>query len=82
MTEMAEKLRTEQKGFKVWRNPPSAKEPIAYLGEFYPPKGRGFLTGSDLRQLGLGPGRYTVLAPPNAPRSGLFSKWQAVVIPQ
>jgi hypothetical protein len=79
---MTEKLRTEQKGFKVWKNPQKARDPIVYLGEFYPPKGQAFLTGSDLRQLGLGPGRYTVLAPLNAPHSGLLSKWHAVVIPK
>jgi hypothetical protein len=76
------RLAVEQNGFKVWRNPEGGKEPIVYLGEFYPPKGQAFLTGRDIRQLGLGPGRYTVLAPPNAPHSGLFSKWQAVVIPE
>jgi hypothetical protein len=79
---MAEELRTEQRGFKVWRNPPGPEEPIRYLGEFFPPEGQPFLTGGDLRELGFGPGRYTVLAPSDAPRSNFFSKWQAVVIPE
>ncbi len=79
---MAEELRTEQRGFKVWRNPLGPKEPIRYLGEFFPPEGQPFLTGPNLRELGFEPGHYTVLAPPDAPRSGLFSKWQTVVIPE
>lgn len=82
MTEMTEKLRAEQKGFKVWKNPQGHKEPIRFMGEFYPPHRQSFLTGGDLRDLGLEPGRYTVLAPPNSPHSHLLSKWQTVVIPE
>jgi hypothetical protein len=78
---MAEKLKTEQKGFNVWKNPGSSNEPIRFMGEVYPPNDQGFLTGSDLRELGLGPGRYSVLAPPEAPHSNFFQKWQSVVIP-
>jgi hypothetical protein len=77
---MAEKLRSEEKGYKVWKNPRGVKEPILFMGEFYPPDGQLFLTGGDLRQLGFEPGRYTILAPPNAPHSNLFSKWQTAVV--
>jgi hypothetical protein len=79
---MAEKLKTEQKGFKVWKNPGSPNEPIRFIGEVYPPNDQAFLTGSDLRELGLGPGRYSVLAPLGALHSNLFQKWQTVVIPE
>jgi hypothetical protein len=79
---MAEKLRTEQKGFKVWKNPQDPRQPVHFVGEFYPPAGHFFLTGSDLRQLGCGAGRYTVLAPANVLRSDFLSKWQTVVIPE
>jgi hypothetical protein len=79
---MADELRTEQRGFKVWKNPTVPAEPVRFLGEFLPPEGQPFLIGADLRELGLGPGRYTVLAPPKAPHSDFFSKWQTVVIPE
>lgn len=79
---MAEELRTEQKGFKVWKTPQVMREPLVYLGEFYPPEGQSSLTAKDLRQLGLGPGRYTLLAPPNAAKLGQLTKWQSVVTPE
>lgn len=78
---MTEPLRTEQLGFKVWRNPDGPKEPIKYLGEFHPPEGQGYLSGRDLAVLGLPPGRYTILAAPTVPHGDLFSKWQTVVLP-
>jgi hypothetical protein len=81
ITEMAETMRTEQQGFKVWRNPQAPSEPVRYMGEFYPSEGRPFLTGSDLLELGFERGQYTVLAPPGSPHLRLFSKWQTVVIP-
>lgn len=77
---MTEPLRTEQLGFKVWRNPDELKEPIKYIGEFHPPAGQGYLSGQDLAVLGLAPGRYTILAPVTATYAGLFSKWQTVVV--
>lgn len=78
---MTEPLRTEQLGFKVWRNPDGPKEPIKYMGEFHPPAGQGYLSGQDLAVLALPPGRYTILAPVAATCGGLFSKWQTVVLP-
>lgn len=80
MTEATEKLRTEQKGFKVWKNPEGRSEPPLYLGEVYPREGFPCLTSADLEALGFGPGRYTLLAPENAIHSGLLSKWQSVEI--
>ena len=77
---MAEELRTVQKGYKIWKNPASREDSIHYMGEVSPPNGQPFLTGSDLRALGYVPGRYTVLAPPDALHSGLFSKWQTVEV--
>ena len=77
---MAEELKTKQRGFKVWRNPTEPGESIRFLGEFFPPDGQFFMTGTDLGKLGIGPGRYTVLAPPNAPHFNFFSKWRTVVV--
>jgi hypothetical protein len=77
---MAEELRTVQKGYKIWKNPAGREDSIRYMGEVYPPKSQPFLTGGDLRALGFAPGRYTVMAPPDAPHPGLFAKWQSVEV--
>jgi hypothetical protein len=79
MTEELSKLR---KGWKVWKNPKGPGEPVEYLGEFYPPESRFCLTGGHLRELGFGPGEYTVLAPEGFSRSDLFVRWQKVCIPE
>jgi hypothetical protein len=79
---MAEELRTEQRGFKVWKNPAGRGDSIRYMGEIYPPKGQSFLTACDLLALGFAGGRYTVLAPPGVSHSGLFAKWQSIEIPE
>jgi hypothetical protein len=77
---MAEELRTVQKGYKIWKNPVGREDSIHYLGEVHPPNGQPFLTSTDLKALGFAPGRYTVMAPPDAPHSGLFAKWQSVEV--
>ena len=76
-----EELRTEQKGYKIWKNPRGSEDSIQYMGEIYPPEGRFFLTATDLLDLGFALGRYTVLAPPNAPHSDLFARWQSIEVP-
>jgi len=78
---MGEELRDLRKGWKIWKNPASVQDGPVYLGEFYPPEGRFYFTGRDLRELGLGPGNYTVLAPEAFHNSDLFSRWQKVSIP-
>lgn len=79
---MNEELGPKKLGYKVWRNPGKVGELVKYMGEFYPPEGHDRILGCDLRQLGFGPGEYTVLAPPDRPFAGLFSKWRKVVIPK
>jgi hypothetical protein len=79
---MAEQLRTEQKGFKVWKNPDGRREPIRYMGEYPPPTGQSTFTVRDLRELGFESGSYTLLAPPHTLRFKRFLKWQTVVIPK
>ncbi len=78
---MAEKLKAEQTGFKVWRNPDSRTPEVRYLGEVLPPARRTFLTAGDLMDLGFGPGEYTLLVPESAPYAKLVSKWQTLVVP-
>jgi hypothetical protein len=79
MTEELSKLR---KGWKVWKNPKAPEEPVVYLGELYPPESQFCLTGCHLKELGFGPGEYTVLAPEGFKCSGLFARWQRVSIPE
>jgi hypothetical protein len=79
---MSEELRKLRKGWKMWKNPNATGESVVYLGEFYPPEGRFCFTGRDLRELGFGPGEYTVLAPDGFLRSDLFGRWQRVSITQ
>ncbi len=65
---------------KIWRNPASADEPVAYLGDYYPPSGRPFFVAGDLVELGFGPGAYTILAPGRQRFSKLTSKWQTIEV--
>lgn len=78
---MSDEPGPKRQGYKVWRNPTQPGEPVKYMGEFFPPAGQCHILGCDLKQLGFGPGEYTVLAPPGRPYAGLFSKWRKVVIP-
>jgi hypothetical protein len=78
---MAEELRKEQKGYKIWKHPVRGEQFISYQGEFYPPAGQFFFFPRDLQDLGLGPGRYSILAPETGPYRKLFKRWQAVVVP-
>jgi hypothetical protein len=66
--------------YKIWKNPSRSGEPVSFLGEYRPPDGRFFFTARDLRELGFGPGNYTVLAPANSQHPKLFSKWQKVTV--
>jgi hypothetical protein len=77
---MADELRKEQKGFKVWMNPVEPGGVIRYLGEFYPPTGQFFFFPKDLSALGLGSGRYSILAPETGPYRKLLKRWQSVVV--
>jgi hypothetical protein len=76
---MTEKVELSLGAFKIWRNPTSREEPIEYMGDFYPPDGRGFFTSDDLHELGFAPGCYTVLVPESA-RGEALSKWQKVSV--
>lgn len=77
---MPEKLRTKRNGFPVWRNPQRLTESVHYLGEFLPPAGCDVLTSNDFRDLGFGPGSYTVGASPDEPCSGRLEKWITVLV--
>jgi hypothetical protein len=77
---MTEELRKEQKGFKIWLNPPKPGGVIRFLGEFHPPAGQFFFFPKDLTAMGLGPGRYSVLAPESGPYRKFLKRWQSVVI--
>jgi hypothetical protein len=79
---MTEKLKETLRGFKIWKNPSHPDEPVAYLGIFHPPQGQIFFTASDLRELGFGPGHYTLLATEGASLPAAFSRWQKVAIPR
>jgi hypothetical protein len=77
---MAEELRKEQKGFKIWMNPAEPGGVIRYLGEIYPPTGQFSFFPKDLSALGLGSGRYSILAPETGPYRKLLKRWQVVVV--
>jgi hypothetical protein len=77
---MAEELRKEQKGYKIWKHPLRGETAVSYMGEFYPPSGQVCFFPRDLQLLGLGPGRYSVLAPPTWPYEKLLARWQTVVV--
>ncbi|MGH9438242.1 MAG: hypothetical protein ACRD22_10185 [Terriglobia bacterium] len=79
---MAEEVAEAVEGYKVWKNPANRGEPVEYFGEVRPPAGRFYFTARDLKELGLGPGRYTIRAPEGALRPPLFSKWQNVLVPE
>jgi hypothetical protein len=79
---MTEQLGTGLGGHKIWRNPSNRGEPVAYIGEFYPPTGRFYFTAADLRELGFEPGQYTIRLPEQRPFAGLISKWQTVTVPK
>ena len=66
---------------KIWRNPATHGEPVAYMGEYYPPKGRPLFVAQDLKDLGLGPGDYTILAPSGRRCPKLLPKWQKLSVP-
>ena len=77
---MSEGISEAQSGYKIWKNPAGSGEPVSFLGEYLPPNGRYFFTAKDLRELGFGPGDYTVLATSSSQRPKLFSKWQKVTV--
>ena len=77
---MTEKLKTEQAAYKIWKHPIGNETSIAYLGEFYPPTNQIAFLPNDLRELGFGPGRYSILAPLKGPFKRLLSRWQMLVI--
>jgi hypothetical protein len=79
---MAEKLNEASLSYKIWKNPSRQGEPVAYLGEYPPPSGKLFFAPEDFRELGFGPGDYTVLVPVNSPRLSFASKWQRVTVPE
>ncbi|PWT79042.1 MAG: hypothetical protein C5B58_14385 [Acidobacteria bacterium] len=66
--------------YKIWRNPASRQDSIAYLGEYYPPAGRIFLVALDLLELGFGPGEYTLRAPEQRKFPTLVPKWQRLKV--
>ena len=76
---MTESFGESPGGFKIWRNPSGRDEPIEYMGEFYPSRGRSYFTPRDLSELGFAPGCYTVLIPESA-RGRALSKWQKVSV--
>ena len=77
---MTESVSEDVKGYKIWRNPSRLGDHPAYMGEFYPPNGQFFFFEHDLRNLGFGPGKYTVLAPEGHRYYGFFARWQTVEV--
>ena len=77
---MAEQLSKVRKGWKIWKNPVDRKASVAYLGEVFAPEETLCITAKDLRELGFGPGEYTVLAPKEFSHQDVFCRWQRVSI--
>jgi hypothetical protein len=73
---MTEEAPGRAEPFKIWRNPEDRSEPIAYMGDYYPPNGRVAFVPQDLVDLGFAPGEYTIRVPASLRRSGLIAKWQ------
>jgi hypothetical protein len=78
---MTEQLSQELKGFKVWLSL-DARAGARYMGEFHAPQGQCFFFPKDLKALGLGPGKYLVLAPDSGHYRVRFERWQTVVVPE
>jgi len=73
---MTEEAPGRPEPYKIWRNPATSEDRIAYLGEFYPPAGRVLFVASDLSELGFRPGEYTLRAPDRRKGPLLIPKWQ------
>ena len=80
MGEEAERSGWGSGRFKIWRNPSGDGEYPVFLGEFRPPKNAFCFTSDELRELGLGPGHYTILAPEDFVYRNLFKRWQSAVL--
>jgi hypothetical protein len=78
---MSEETEIKPLVHKIWRNPAAHGQPVAYLGEYYPPTGRLIFVAQDLRDLGFGPGEYTILAPSGRRYPKLLPKWQKLSVP-
>jgi hypothetical protein len=77
---MTEKLSQPTEGFKIWRQPASAEDPVVYMGEFYPPPEQTHFIQRDLENLGFAPGKYTVLIPASVRERYAVDKWQSVTV--
>jgi hypothetical protein len=77
---MSEGIETKPQAHKIWRNPAAHGQEVAYLGEYYPPTGRPIFVAQDLRDLGFGPGEYTILAPSGRRCAKLLPKWQKLSV--
>jgi hypothetical protein len=77
---MTEELKDALGNFKIWKTPSRNGDSPVYLGQYRPPNGQFFFFPTDLRELGFGPGDYTVLLPEESRHAGLFSKWQTVTV--
>ena len=75
---MSEELEQPREGYKIWRQPASAEEPVVYMGEFYPPSQQAHFVHRDLEDLGFPPGKYTVLIPSSIRKRYAVAKWQSV----
>jgi hypothetical protein len=82
ITEMTEEVAETVEGYKIWKNPANREQSVEYLGEACPPNGQFYFTARDLKELGFGPGHYTIRAPEGEKRHPLFSKWQNVSVPE
>ena len=78
---MSEEPEHRPQSHKIWRNPAAHGQPVVYLGEYSPPKGCPLFVAQDLKDLGFGPGDYTILAPNGRRCSKLLPKWQKLSVP-
>ena len=77
---MTEEVENRPKPYKIWRNPDTPGQAVTYLGDYYPPTGRPLFVAQDLKDLGLGPGEYTILAPGGRRFAKLLPKWQKLSV--
>ena len=72
---MTEDVPSRAGPFKIWRNPDSSHDVVAYMGDYYAPGGRAVFVPQDLVELGFVPGEYTIRVPESLQRSRKIAKW-------
>ncbi len=71
-----------REAFKIWRNPDGERDPVVYMGEYYPPNDQHCFHWPDLVELGFAPGHYTVRVPDSLRKLYVLPQWQSIQLPK